>query len=122
MTEKSNNQINSSKFKTERKINILEHRLTGPSKDGNSPIENLSNENIENIKLKLFKTEKSNNTKSNTISNNISNLSSNINLTNGTINKKKDTNICQFLTIKRKKKNDSSFDNNSIPPISEIKN
>ena len=122
MTEKSNNQINSSKFKTERKINILEHRLTGPSKDGNSPIENLSNENIENIKIKLFKTVQSNNTKSNTISNNISILSSNINLTNGTINKKKDTNICQFLTIKRKKKNDSSFDNNSIPPISEIKN
>lgn len=122
MTEKSNNQINSSKFKTERKINILEHRLTGPSKDGNSPIENLSNENIENIKIKLFKTVQSNNTKSNTISNNISILSSNINLTNGTINKKKDTNICQFLTIKRKKKNDSSFDNNSIPPMSEIKN
>lgn len=122
MTEKSNNQINSSKFKTERKINILEHRLTGPSKDGNSPIENLSNENIENIKIKLFKTVQSNNSKSNTISNNISILSSNINLTNGTINKKKDTNICQFLTIKRKKKNDSSFDNNSIPPISEIKN
>lgn len=121
MTEKSN-QINSSKFKTERKINILEHRLTGPSKDGNSPIENLSNENIENIKIKLFKTVQSNNSKSNTISNNISILSSNINLTNGTINKKKDTNICQFLTIKRKKKNDSSFDNNSIPPISEIKN
>ena len=122
MTEKSNNQINSSKFKTERKINILEHRLTGPSKDENSPIENLSNENIENIKIKLFKTVQSNNSKSNTISNNISILSSNINLTNGTINKKKDTNICQFLTIKRKKKNDSSFDNNSIPPISEIKN
>ena len=122
MTEKSNNQINSTTFKTDRKINLLEHRLTGPSKDGNSPIENLSNENIENIKIKLFKTVQSNNSKSNTISNNISILSSNINLTNGTINKKKDTNICQFLTIKRKKKNDSSFDNNSIPPISEIKN
>ena len=93
MTEKSNNQINSTTFKTDRKINLLEHRLTGPSKDGNSPIENLSNENIENIKLKLFKTEKSNNTKSNTISNNISNLSSNIHITNGKINTKKDANI-----------------------------
>ena len=122
MTEKSNDQINSTTFKTDRKINLLEHRLTGPSKDGNSPIENLSNENIENIKLKLFKTEKSNNTKSNTISNNISNLSSNIHITNAKLNTKKDANICQFLTIKRKKKNDSSFDNNSIMPISEIKN
>ncbi len=104
MTEKSNNQINSSTFKTDRKINLLEHRLTGPSKDGNSPIENLSNENIENIKKKLFKGEQSNNTKSNTTSNNISILSSNNHLKNGKINKKKDANICQFLTIKRKKK------------------
>ena len=54
MTEKSNNQINSSTFKTDRKINLLEHRLTGPSKDGNSPIKNLSNENIENIKKKNY--------------------------------------------------------------------
>ena len=116
MTENSNDKINSSKYKTERKLNLLEHRLTGPSKDGNCPIENSSNENIENIKIKLFKTEQSNNTKSNTISNNISIPFSNINIINKKINDKKDVNICQYLTIKRKKKDNSSLDNNSLPP------
>lgn len=100
--------LTSSKFQlnsSDRKLNLLEHRLTGPSKDGQSPITPSSPDgDVENIKIKLFQIEQqSTTTKSNSRSNNAS-LSQSGHLSisrHSTNNKTKDGDLYDFLLSKR---------------------
>ena len=107
--------INSS----ERKINLLEHRLTGPNKAGSAPIPstpNTSQENdVENIKIKLFQIDnqlQSHSTKSNSRNSNNS-VQLSLSKKNVNLNKSKDGDLLNFLLQKRNHDQDISSTNTS---------
>ena len=92
-------QLNSS----DRKLNLLEHRMTGPSKDGQTPITPPEDAEVENIKIKLFQIEQqSTTTKSNSRSNNSSQSQNAQSLSkHSTGAKTKDGDLYDFLLSKR---------------------